>query len=107
MTRFAALIAAVTIAASPAFAATSYSAKPAAAPAAKRIIGKSISWSCDAGTCLGATEASRPMVLCQDLAKRAGRIEAFAVDGRALAAAELDKCNASARNAAPVAAAAN
>ena len=106
MTRFAALFAAAALAASPAVAATGYSAKPVAAPA-KRIIGKSISWTCAAGTCLGSTEASRPLVLCQDLAKRAGRLEAFAVDGRALAAAELDKCNASAKDGAPAAVASN
>jgi hypothetical protein len=111
MTRFAAQIAAATIAvatlaASPAVAA-SYSAKPAAAPAAKRIIGKSISWTCASGTCLGTTEASRPLVLCQDLAKRAGRIDAFLVDGRAIGGAELDKCNGAAKAGAPTATAAN
>ena len=106
MTRIAALFAAAALVAGPA-AAASYSAKPAAAPAAKRIIGKSISWTCAAGTCLGSTEASRPTVLCQDLAKRAGRLEAFSVDGRALGAGELDKCNASAKDGAPTAVASN
>ena len=106
MTRLAALFAAAALVASPAFA-TSYSAKPAAAPSAKRIIGKSISWNCAAGTCLGSTEASRPMVLCQDLAKRAGRLDSFLVDGRALSAGELDKCNGSANAPAPAAVASN
>ena len=32
-------------------------------------------------------------MLCQNLAKKAGRIESFVVNGRAFAAAELDKCN--------------
>ena len=31
------------------------------------------------------------------LAKRAGRIESFIVDGRAFSAAELDKCNTAAK----------
>ncbi len=62
-------------------------------PAAK-IIGKDISWDCGADACRGSTEASRPLVLCQDLAKRAGRLESFAADGRALTADQLDKCNA-------------
>ena len=106
MTRIAALFAAAALVASPAFA-TSYSAKPAAAPAAKRIIGKSISWTCGTGTCLGSTEASRPLVLCQDHAKRAGRLESFLVDGRALSAGDLDKCNGSANAAAPAAIANN
>jgi hypothetical protein len=36
-------------------------------------------------------------VLCQSLAKRAGRVDAFLVDGRAVAAADLERCNASAK----------
>jgi hypothetical protein len=106
MTRFATMFAAVALIASPALA-SSYSARPATAPAAKKIIGKNISWACNAGACLGSTDASRPLVLCQDLAKRTGRLENFQVDGRALNAGELDKCNASAGNSAPAAAASN
>lgn len=102
MTRLTALFAAATLLATPAFA-TSYSAKPAAAPVAKRIIGKNISWTCGTATCLGTTEASRPLVLCQDLAKRAGRLDSFLVDGRALSAGDLDKCNGSIGASAPVA----
>ena len=102
MTRFAALFAAAALAASPAVAGT-YSAKPAAAPAAKKIIGKDVSWSCAGDTCRGSTESSRPLVICQDLAKRAGRIDSFVADGQALAQAELDKCNTSAKDGAPAA----
>jgi hypothetical protein len=36
-------------------------------------------------------------VLCQSLAKRAGHIDSFIVDGRGFTAAELDRCNASAK----------
>jgi hypothetical protein len=36
-------------------------------------------------------------VLCQSLAKRAGRIESFVVNGRALADGDLARCNASAK----------
>ena len=98
MTRAAAIFAAtVALAAAPA-AAGSYSAKPAAAPGQARIIGKDIAWNCAAGTCRGATESSRPLVICQDLAKRAGRIASFEADGRALAAEQLAKCNASAKD---------
>jgi hypothetical protein len=102
MTRFAALFAAATLLSSPALA-TTFTAKPATAPAATKIIGKDISWSCGAGACKGSTEASRPLVLCQDLAKRAGRLESFLVDGRALGEAELAKCNTAAKGAAPAA----
>ena len=100
MTRAAAIIAAATLFAAPALAG-SYSAKPAANPAANHIVGKNIAWSCAAGTCRGSTELSRPLVLCQDLAKRAGRIDSFTADGRPLSADELAKCNASAKGGAP------
>ena len=41
--------------------------------------------------------ANNFQVLCQGLAKRAGRLESFSVDGQALPVAELDKCNSAAR----------
>ena len=84
------------LAAAPA-AATTYSAKPATPSDAGRIIVRDMTWSCGAGSCVGSTDKSRPLVLCQALAKKAGRIESFAVDGRPMAAAELDRCNASAK----------
>lgn len=101
MTRLAVLLSAALIA-SPALA-SSYSAKPVTAPAVKKIIGKDISWSCGPDSCIGATDASRPTVLCQDLAKRAGRLESFIVDGRALDSADLDKCNSAAKGGTPTA----
>jgi hypothetical protein len=79
----------------PAGAAT-YSAK-LAVPSADRIIARDIVWNCGPDACQGATDESRPVVLCQSLAKRAGRVDSFVVDGRAVSAAELDRCNASAK----------
>jgi len=93
MIRISALIAAAALAGAPAAAAT-YSAKPLTAPTTAKIAGKDIGWSCASGLCKGSTEASRPLVICQDLAKHAGRLESFVADGRALNAADLDKCNA-------------
>jgi hypothetical protein len=80
---------------SPAIAAT-YSAK-LAVPTSERFIARDITWNCGPDACQGATNESRPVVLCQSLAKRGGRVDSFLVDGRALAAAELDRCNASAK----------
>jgi len=77
-------------------AAATYSAK-LAAPSQGRIIGRDISWACDADACQGATQESRPAVLCEGLAKRAGKVDSFLVDGRAFSEAELAKCNASAK----------
>lgn len=77
--------------------AASYSATPAAPATATTIIGRDISWRCGADSCAGSTDTSRPVVLCQGLAKKAGRIEKFVADGRALGATELAACNAFAK----------
>lgn len=79
-------------------AAASYSAKPAV-PANGRIIARDIVWNCGPAACQGATEESRPVVLCQSLAKQAGHIESFMVDGREFSPAELGKCNTAAKSA--------
>lgn len=97
MNRVAAFIVAASFVAAPAVAAT-YSAKPAVAPAAAKIIGKDISWARDGDSYRGSTEASRPLILCQDLAKRAGRLESFTADGQALSADQLAKCNTAAKD---------
>lgn len=89
-------LAAIVLTAGPAFAGN-YSAKTAV-PASGRIIGRDIVWSCGPDACQGSTSDSRPAVICQSLAKRAGRIESFIADGRPFTAAELDKCNASAKS---------
>lgn len=88
-------LAAIALTATPIVAAT-YSAKTAV-PASGRIIARDITWNCGPDACQGNTEESRPAVLCQSLAKRAGRIDSFIADGRAFTPAELAKCNASAK----------
>jgi hypothetical protein len=85
----------IALAAAPA-AASSYSATPAA-PASGRFVTRDIIWNCGAAACQGATDESRPLVLCQSLAKKVGRIDSFLADGRALPASELDHCNAVAK----------
>ena len=77
-------------------AASTYSAKPAV-PTSERVISRDISWTCGPAACLGSSDESRPAVLCQALAKRAGRIESFVVDGRAFDSAQLEKCNSAAK----------
>lgn len=89
-----------------ALSAFAFAAAPAAAanysatletPAAGRFITGDVTWDCSASACRGATEESRPVVLCQSLAKRAGHIDSFLVDGRALRDSDLASCNASAK----------
>jgi hypothetical protein len=94
MLRAVVIFSAIGLVAAPAAAAT-YSAKPVV-PTTKRIIARDIVWNCGPAACQGSTEDSRPAVLCQSLAKKAGKIESFAVDGRMFAPAELERCNAAA-----------
>ena len=84
-----------TLVAVPAAAAT-YSAKPAI-PTSERIIARDVSWQCGPAACLANSAESRPAVICQGLAKRTGRIESFTVNGQSFSAAELERCNASAK----------
>jgi hypothetical protein len=88
-------LSAIALAAAPA-AASSYSATPGA-PASGRFVTRDIVWNCGPAACQGATDESRPLVLCQSLAKKVGRIDVFLADGRSLAAEELNRCNAVAK----------
>ena len=99
MLRLATLLAVAALSAAPA-AAASYSAT-LATPTSDRFIARDIVWNCGPAACRGATEESRPAVLCQSLAKRAGQIDSFLVDGRAFTKADLDRCNASAKPRSP------
>jgi hypothetical protein len=92
MTRTFALFAALAVAA-PASAAT-YAGKPAAPATEAKFVGRDVVWSLAGDTYKGSTNESRPLVLCQSLAKQAGRLESFTVNGRAFAEADLAKCNA-------------
>ncbi len=97
MTRIATLFAAAfALVGTPAAAAT-YSAKPAIQPETARIIARDISWNCGPAACLGSTLESRPAILCEGLARRAGRLESFVANGRSFGAVEMAKCNASAK----------
>lgn len=95
MLRSALFLCAIALGAAPAVAA-SYSAK-LAVPTNQRFIARDITWTCGADACQGSTSESRPVVLCQSLAKRGGKVESFLVDGRAFTPAELSQCNASAK----------
>lgn len=77
-------------------AASDYSAR-LAAPADNHVVARDINWACSGSNCQSSTSESRPSVLCQALAKRAGKVVSFLVDGRAFGEADLAKCNASAR----------
>jgi len=91
MSRTIAFLAALALAA-PAGAAT-YAGKPATPASDGKFVARDIVWNNAGGIYQGSTAESRPLVLCQSLAKRAGRLESFTVDGKAVADADLAKCN--------------
>jgi hypothetical protein len=93
MLRSALFVSALAVLAAPA-AAASYSAT-LASPATGRVVARDTNWACGAAGCQVSTVESRPAVLCQALVKKAGKVEAFLVDGRAFGEADLAKCNAS------------
>jgi len=96
MTRIFAAVFAATLLAGPA-AAANFSGRPLTPAGAERIITRDIVWNCGPDACQGATEDSRPAVLCKGLAKRVGALDSFIANGRAFAAADLAKCNTAAK----------
>ena len=96
MTRTLAALLAATLVAAPA-AAGNFSARLTVPATAQKIIARDIVWRCGPDACQGASEGSRPVVVCQGLAKRAGHLDNFIANGRAFGSEELAKCNASAK----------
>lgn len=92
MVRFASMLAALSLAA-PALAG-SYSALPVATGKQPTlVVTRDLAWSLKGDAFVGRTDLSRPVVLCQGLAKKVGPLSSFLVDGRPLPSAELAKCN--------------
>lgn len=77
-----------------------------ASPASGQFITRDIVWNCGPAACQGATDYGQAVALCQSIAKRAGRVDSFLADGRALSAEQLARCNAAAKPA-PESASAN
>jgi hypothetical protein len=91
---FRTLILAFAFASTPALAAAHYHAEPAAKPAQAKYVLKDIVWKCGDQGCAGGKGSSRPAIVCAVLARQVGPLRSFAVEGQALAAGDLEKCNA-------------
>lgn len=94
MTRTASFLAALMIAA-PAYAG-SYIATPAANGHPAKVVTRDVAWKLQGNAFVARTDLSRPIVLCQGLAKKVGPLASFVADGRPMSAVELAKCNGSA-----------
>jgi hypothetical protein len=64
---------------------------------AERMVVHEIAWRCAGGACVAGRSDSRPLTDCMALARQAGALKSFAVEGSALPADQLEKCNAAAR----------
>ena len=58
---------------------------------------RSAAFDCSGTACFAQSADSRPLVLCQRLAAKVGKIERFSINGRAIGSADLAKCNAKAK----------
>ena len=74
-----------------------YSAEPAAAPPAARLVVKDVMWNCTATGCTGTQSNSRPAIVCASLARKVGALRSFRSAGTPLTPAALDACNARAK----------
>lgn len=91
--------AALALGTAPAMAQTpTYRAVPASTPANARsiVIGDTL-WSCGEGGCTTTRATSRPAVVCEQAAKKIGKLESFTVGTATFDEAALAKCNAKAR----------
>ena len=88
----------LTVGATPALAAgPHYRAELATAASSDRVITRGLMWKCVADGCVAGKSNSRPAIACAALAREAGTLRSFTVAGKALSAADLEKCNAKAR----------
>ena len=97
LTRFLSLAGAVTVG-SLAFSSTAatgayYQAELAGPAPEARFVARDIVWACKGANCLAGKGASRPLIMCSALAKKAGPVASFVAGGTALGAEDLARCN--------------
>ncbi|ENY80923.1 MULTISPECIES: CC_3452 family protein [Sphingopyxis] len=70
-----------------------YRAELADAAKTARFVARDVVWVCEGTTCTAGRGTSRPLMMCAALAKKAGRVASFTVDGKPLEDADLARCN--------------
>jgi hypothetical protein len=74
-----------------------YVATPIAAPAKPDLVINSSIWTLQGSSFVANKAPERDLVMCQQVAQRAGKLNAFSANGTALDADSLAKCNARAK----------
>lgn len=70
-----------------------YHAELAAPATEARTIASGLLWNCADTACTANKGTSRPVIVCQRLAKEVGPISAFVANGEAIDAKDLQRCN--------------
>jgi hypothetical protein len=70
-----------------------YRAELADAAKTARFVARDVVWVCEGTTCTAGRGTSRPLMMCAALAKKAGRVTSFTVDGKPLEDADIARCN--------------
>lgn len=83
-----------------------YVAVPAAQPSRASVMTRATPWRLQGTAYVAAKAPERDTVLCDAMARQAGQLQSFTVNGRAFDADQLAKCNAHARGGGVAAAAA-
>lgn len=81
-----------------------YVATPVTAPTKTFLITRDTSWQVRDGAYVATNAPVREMIACQMVARSAGALASFAVNGAAFDGAKLDACNAKAKGGAMMAA---
>ena len=74
-----------------------YVATPATTPVKAQLMTRSTPWRLVAGSYVAPRSPDRDLVVCQLVAREAGRLQGFTIAGAAVDATTLEKCNAHAR----------
>ncbi len=74
-----------------------YVAVPAAPATKARLMTHSTPWTLEGGSYVASRAPERDLVVCQLVAREAGRLQSFAVAGKPLDADALGTCNSKAR----------
>ena len=70
-----------------------YNATLAAPASEARVVADGVAWACKDVTCVANKTTARPLRVCRGLNRKFGEVAAFTVNGEAMPAEELAKCN--------------
>ncbi len=90
---FAASIAPVAAGAAGAAGGSYYRAELATPAPKAKFVARDVVWSCDGTNCGAGRGTSRPLIMCASLAREAGEVKSFTVNGTAIAPEDLARCN--------------